>query len=619
MNHLNQQNSMVTKAIKVLMDASSDNLIKASLQETDNYNRVWARDTAVAALAIIAHEIKPLYKTIRSSLSVLKNAASVNGQIPSNVAVNEDSKIIDVSFGGPVGRADASFWWLITAIQLLQKESDEKLKSEIFQQANLIFKLADAWEFNGKHLMYLPMSSNWADEYVTHGYVLYDQILRYWALELAGSYYCNEEWKDKALLVKLAIKKHYLFETSVENSLYTKAQLNELKNFNLENKFIASFTPGDRVERFDFWSVGLILLLDIASEWSAKKLHIATQKIFNASFRKGIPAFYPIIKENDIHYHCIELNHNYNLKNYPGHFHNGGIWPIVNGFLIAGLKQQGFDETAEALQNAMLNNLVKADSYFSFAEYFDFDKVEPNGVKNLCYSASGYLIGYQSINFNSKLVENLLCIQNKRKKLKHIIGSNIEEIVSKIELKKGIVQAISIAGESGCGKTTLSRFVKELLEIEGFKVLILHQDEYFYLPPKQNHQARLNNFSHIGPHEVKLGLIDEHIRIIKRGESQLLNTPHMNWLKSEEEVKCIDISAVDLILIEGTYTSLLATLDKRIFINTNYLDTRKNRANRNREEQTEFIEKVLKKEHDIISKHKDLASIILNHNFKIIS
>jgi hypothetical protein len=30
----------------------------------------------------------------------------------------------------------------------------------------------EAWEFNNKHLLYVSLSGNWADEYITDGYVL---------------------------------------------------------------------------------------------------------------------------------------------------------------------------------------------------------------------------------------------------------------------------------------------------------------------------------------------------------------------------------------------------------------------------------------------------------------
>ena len=613
------ENSLTNHAIAVLQAASNAYGIKATSEVTDNYNRVWARDSAVAALAIISNQIKPLYPSVKASILTLQKAASVSGQIPSNVMVNTQGEMTAISFGGPVGRTDAGFWWVIMTLQLLQQEADKDLYQIAYHQANAIFKLADAWEFNGKNLMYLPMSSNWADEYVTHGYVLYDQILRYWAMDLAGSFFNRDDWKEKASLIKIAIKQHYLFETNLTNSLYTLAQQQELINFDLETQFIASFSPADRVERFDCWSVGLLLLLNIPSAKSAKKLETATINIFKSANNNGIPAFYPPIQEGETLYHQIKLNHSYNFKNYPGHFHNGGIWPVVNGFLIAGLNQNNFSETANALFGAMQQNLDRHDHSFPFAEYFDLAYSKPGGVKNLCYSASGYLLAQQSLSSLKSVQDLLFTAQTKQIAIAHLIHQNVLAIIHQGGLNSQQKMAISIAGQSGCGKTTLSRAIKEELEHYGKKVIILHQDEYFKLPPKQNHQARLSNFDHIGPQEANLELLDSHIQKIKSPEIQTLAIPHLDWVTDQEETRFIDVRDVDLIIVEGTYTSLLKHVDQRIFIDTNYLDTQKNRANRNREEQSDFIERVLQKESSIISQHQKLADIVLNQHFNIIS
>jgi len=362
-----------------------------------------------------------------------------------------------------------------------------------------------------------------------------------------------------------------------------------------------------------------LLLLKIPSKESALKLEQATLIIFEAAHQKGIPAFYPLIQEDEPLFQYIKLNHSYSFKNFPGHFHNGGIWPVVNGFLIAGLNQNGFNQTAKLLQNALHQNLLKHHDTMPFAEYFDFENITPGGVKNLCYSASGYLLAEKSLTAHDEFKNHLFSTQLKEEIVKELIKEKVEYIIQKIGLFSDQKLAISIAGESGCGKTTLSRAIKEELEQSGKKVIILHQDEYFKLPPKKNHEARLKSFDHIGPQEARLSLLDEHIQKIKQADIQTLATPHMDWVTDTEEIKFIEVRNIDVIIVEGTYTSLLNQIDHRIFINTNYKFTRQNRVNRNREIVTDFIERVLEKESHIIQQHLKFADLVLDNQMNIIN
>jgi uridine kinase len=156
-------------------------------------------------------------------------------------------------------------------------------------------------------------------------------------------------------------------------------------------------------------------------------------------------------------------------------------------------------------------------------------------------------------------------------------------LIAQLALDGDQIKAISIAGESGSGKTTLSNLLIDLLKEKGFKPLMLHQDDYFKLPPKMNHEFRLKDFSSIGPQEIRLKLLDNHIWTVKNKTETILNVPCMNWITDTEETKQVPIADVNVILVDGTYTSLLNQLDYRILINTNYEDTRQNRIKRNRE------------------------------------
>ena len=96
--------------------------------------------------------------------------------------INEET--IEVSYGGLAGRVDAVTWFIIGICQYTFHTKDNSLIVKYEEVIEKAIQLLDAWEFNNKHLIYVPLSGNWADEYITDGYVLYDQLLRIWALKI---------------------------------------------------------------------------------------------------------------------------------------------------------------------------------------------------------------------------------------------------------------------------------------------------------------------------------------------------------------------------------------------------------------------------------------------------
>ena len=74
-----------------------------------------------------------------------------------------------------------------------------------------------------------------------------------------------------------------------------------------------------------------------------------------------------------------------------------------------------------------------------------------------------------------------------------------------------------------------------------------------------------------------------------------------------------------VLLIEGTYTSLLPEVDIRVFISSTFKETLNHRQKRNRDpsELDEFSERVLKIEHEVIKKHLNLADILVDPNYDV--
>ena len=77
---------------------------------------------------------------------------------------------------------------------------------------------------------------------------------------------------------------------------------------------------------------------------------------------------------------------------------------------------------------------------------------------------------------------------------------------------------------------------------------------------------------------------------------------------------------VQVVIAEGTYTSLLKNVDAKVFIARNRVDTLAHRQKRNRGNEVgdPFIENVLKIEHKIIAGHKQLANFIITKDYDVI-
>jgi uridine kinase len=175
---------------------------------------------------------------------------------------------------------------------------------------------------------------------------------------------------------------------------------------------------------------------------------------------------------------------------------------------------------------------------------------------------------------------------------------------------------ISIAGESGSGKSETAAALAEVLAKHGVASVILQQDDYFKLPPRSNDKARRADISWVGPQEVRLELMDEHLRNFLEGATRI-EKPLVIYEDDSVTNEIMEIGQARVAIAEGTYTTLLNSVTLRVFIDRDYTQTRKHREKRNRNasELDAFIDRVLEIEHGIISSHKAKADIIIDADY----
>ena len=177
---------------------------------------------------------------------------------------------------------------------------------------------------------------------------------------------------------------------------------------------------------------------------------------------------------------------------------------------------------------------------------------------------------------------------------------------------------LTVAGESGSGKSETAAAISESLGARGIESATLQQDDYFHLPPKSNHNQRLENLAKVGPAEVNLELLNSHVHQFQSGEGKL-HKPLIDYDENKIYEEIIYLNGVTALIVEGTYTSLLEGVDKRIFIARDFNQTldHRRKLNRSSSELDNFINDVLMIEHQIIAAHREKADIIINDDYSV--
>jgi uridine kinase len=175
---------------------------------------------------------------------------------------------------------------------------------------------------------------------------------------------------------------------------------------------------------------------------------------------------------------------------------------------------------------------------------------------------------------------------------------------------------INIAGESGSGKSVTALCIQHLLQQRLVKAVVLHQDDYFYLPPATNHTARQKNLTHVGMQEVDMMQLQLHIQQFLNGDISITQ-PLINYTQNTIGTQLLDVHAAQVLIVEGTYALHLQDALHKIFMSRTYLDTITQRKDRGREAQSDFIEKVLEIEHHIIKNQISKADLIVLKDYSL--
>lgn len=395
------------EAIELLSNCRTGGGFLASRQDHDNYKRIWGRDGAIVTLAALMSGNKELIDCGARTLLTLAEHQGPHGEIPSNV----DPQTKRVSFGGNAGRVDSNLWFIIAAAEYWKCTGDRDLLRQIQPSMEKACFLLGAWEFNNRDLLYVPLTGDWADEYVHNGYVLYDQLLYLQALRsLCAIHAVMHESEDHNLLRKVSRLKHLIQANywlsgrrrpAAEDVYHEVLYKNGLKAaaHNDEKYWMPFFSPTGYGYRFDALANIFASLLQIAEDFQSKAVDTHIAHITRHNSLKLLPAYHPVITPKDEDWEELQMTFSYSFKNKPYEFQNGGLWPMITGFYVADLAARGKKETAEEFLAAIhqANSTTEGDGRWLFPEFINGKTFEAGGTMYQAWSAAAAIIGQQAI------------------------------------------------------------------------------------------------------------------------------------------------------------------------------------------------------------------------------
>ncbi|KLU06789.1 hypothetical protein RISK_001103 [Rhodopirellula islandica] len=396
------------RAIALLRECSSEDGFLASPSLRDNYRRVWARDGVIMGLAALMTGDRELVGTLRHTLVTLAHHQGPQGEIPSNV----DTAAGRVSYGGTTGRVDADLWFLIGCCQYWHATGDDDFLNDMLPVMERVRFLLGAWEFNNRGLLYVPQTGDWADEYIHHGYVLYDQLLYLQAQQdlCAVHRHLHESsdhvLEEKTTHLKHVIRDNYWFDDGNElpddvyhEVLYRKGKAAACDHC-ANHHWMSFFSPQGYGYRFDSLANVLVSLLDVADDQQRARVDaFLIDEGVVPDDMSVMPAFYPVIQPVDEDWRDLQMSFSYTFKNQPHEYHNGGLWPMVTGFYVADLAARGKqDEARRYLLGIHRANALEMDGDpWSFPEYVHGQRFTAGGTRHQGWSAAGAVIGHHAL------------------------------------------------------------------------------------------------------------------------------------------------------------------------------------------------------------------------------
>lgn len=186
-----------------------------------------------------------------------------------------------------------------------------------------------------------------------------------------------------------------------------------------------------------------------------------------------------------------------------------------------------------------------------------------------------------------------------------------EIIFNKVIEQRTPKYIITVTGEVGTGKSTVSLLLAKLLKEKGIRVKIMDLDNYYKITPLDRKSWRKKNgINKVGLDEYNWDKIYENIQDFKNDKKATM--PLVDMMTDYVDELTTDFKGVDFLIIKGLYSIKCKESKLKVFIELSYEEAINKNLYIPMEITDDFRIQVMKKEQEVVQKLKKDADFFID-------
>jgi uridine kinase len=206
------------------------------------------------------------------------------------------------------------------------------------------------------------------------------------------------------------------------------------------------------------------------------------------------------------------------------------------------------------------------------------------------------------------MLHDLITVTPQHEKAAKMIFNKLIEIKNETEKDKMI---ITISGEVGSGKSTISIVLGRLLKDQGVRAKIIDLDDFYKIPPLQRREWRLKHgLKSIGYEEYDWDKVDQNISAFKKCKSAKM--PCVDLITRYVDELTTNYNGVDMLIINGLYSLKIKEADLKVLVEHTFEQTRESQLYNKKEKIDDYRLKIMEREHEVVQSLKNHAEFFID-------